>query len=200
MIKVLQLIFEPTMTWEKIAQAKWRARSVFLLYLLPLLLLTLAAELAGMSRWGKAGEYLGRPTEFGGRLKVSDHILILYGAAQFLASLWLVAYGAVLVRKLTHTFNNRQTYTQCFTVTAYALGPLFLLRLCDAAPSMNPWVSFAIGIVLTVAILYHGIPWVLEPDPPHAFGLYLCSSLLLACLSGIARYLTLLLLAQNFRF
>ena len=44
-------------------------------------------------------------------------------------------------------------------------------------------------MVLSVAALYHGIPRVMEPDPPHAFGLYLTSSLLLALASGLADFL-----------
>jgi hypothetical protein len=197
MIKVLLLVFEPAMTWQKIAQAKWKTISILLFYLLPLLVLTLGGELAGMAHWGKAGEYLGKPQEFGGKLPVSRDLLITYGVGQFVLSLALVAFSAKLMKSLVQTFSARQTYNQCFTVAAYAFGPLFLLRLCDAAPGMNPWATFAVGIVLTVATLYQGIPWVLEPDPPHAFGLYICTSLLLTCLGAVMRYLTLLLLAQS---
>lgn len=196
MIKVLLLIFEPATTWAKIAQAKRKAVTVLVLYLLPLLALTLAGELAGLIYLGKAGIYLGRPQEISGNLKVSKDLAATYGVAQFVTSLALVAFGAKLMKSLVQTFIKRYTYGQCFTVTAYAFGPLFLLRLCDAAPNMPPWGSFAIGIALTVATLYQGIP-LLDPDPPHAFGLYVCSALLLACLGGIARYFTLLVLAQK---
>ena len=197
MIKVLLLIFEPAMTWAKIAQAKWKTSSVLLLFVLPLLALTLAGELAGLQYFGKAQEYLGKPQELGGKIRVTGDWLITYGVAQFLSSLLLVVLGAQVMKALAHTFNTRQTYAQCFTVTAYAFGPLFLLRLCDILPIMNPWVSFAIGIVLTMGTIYHGVPAVLDPDPPHAFGLFLCSAILLACLGGLGRYLTLLVLAQK---
>ena len=198
MIKALLLIFEPVMTWGRIAQARWKASSVLLLYLLPLLVLTLAGELAGLHYFGKAQEYLGKPQEFGGgKLRVTGDWLIAYGVAQFLSSLLLVALSAKMMKSLAQTFHSRQTYTQCFTVAAYAFGPFFLLRLCDILPSMNPWATYAVGIVLTVATLYHGIPCVLEPDPPHAFGLYLSNVLLLASLGAVGRYLTLLVLAQK---
>jgi len=197
MIKALLLIFEPVMTWAKIAQVKWKTSSVLLFYVLPLLALTLAGELASLQHFGKAQEYLGKPQEFGGKLRVTGNWLIAYGTAQFLSSLVLVALSARMMKALASTFNSRQTYTQCFTVTAYAFGPFFLLRLCDILPAMNPWASYAIGIVLTVATLYHGIPVVLEPDPPHTFGLYLCSAFLLASLSALGRYLTLLVLANK---
>jgi hypothetical protein len=44
--------------------------------------------------------------------------------------------------------------------------------------------------VLSAAILYHGLPRVMLPDPPHAFGLYLMSVVLLVMISGLACFLT----------
>jgi hypothetical protein len=200
MIKVLMLIFEPGITWERISQAKRNLASVLAFFLVPLLALTLGGELAGLAHWGKAGIYLGKPQEFTGRVRLSHDLLIVYGAAQLAATFFMVFLGAALMKSIARTFCGRHTYTQCFTATAYAFGPLFLLRLCDALPGMQPWASFGIGMVLTVATLYHGIPWVLDPDPPHAFGLYLCSALMLGCLGALMRYLTLLVLAQKFQF
>lgn len=197
MIKALMLIFEPGITWERIALARWKIGTVLALYLVPLLALTLAGELAGLARWGKAGAYLGKPAEFTGTLQVSQNLLIIYGTAQLVSSLVMVVAGAVVMKSIARTFSSRHTFTQCFTATAHAFGPLFLLRLCDALPAMNPWASFGIGIALTLATLYHGIPWVLDPDPPHAFGLFLCSALMLACLAGLMRFVTLLVLAQK---
>ena len=195
MIKALLLVFEPVMTWDNIARAKRSAKWVLLVYLIPLILVTLAAELAGLVYFGKASVYLGKPQEFGGRLKLSQTLLITYGTAQLLASFLQVGLGARIVRGMAQTFHSRNTYGQCFALTAYAYSPLFLLRLLDAFPDMYPWASFGIGIVLTIATLYHGVPRVLEPDPPDAFGLYICSMLLLACLAGVLRYFTLLVLA-----
>jgi len=39
-------------------------------------------------------------------------------------------------------------------------------------------------------VLYQGVPRMMEPDPPHAFGLYLMSSLLLLFITGLARFVT----------
>ena len=198
MIKALLLIFEPAMTWEKIVQSRKSLGSVLLLYLTPMIVLSLAGELAGLAYFGKAQEYLGGPKEFGGSLKISRSLLITYGIAQFISSYLLVAISARIMMSIAQTFHSRHTYSQCFTVTAYGFGPLFLLRLCDAFPSMNPWASFGIGIVLTITTLYQGVPKVLEPDPPNAFGLYLSSAFLLTIVSALTRYLTLLVLQQKF--
>ena len=51
-------------------------------------------------------------------------------------------------------------------------------------------MTWAIGIVLSIAVLYHGVPRMMEPDPSHAFGLFLMSSLLLVLITGMVRFVT----------
>jgi hypothetical protein len=200
MIKAILLVFEPVMTWENIARAKRPAKWVFLFYLAPLVLLSLAGELWGLHHFGKSGSYLGEPREIVRRMPVSNQLLITYGITQLVSTFVLVALGARVMQGIAQTFHTRHTYSQCFVVTAYAYGPLFLLRLLDAFPNMEPWASYGIGIVLTIATLYHGVPSVLDPDPPTAFGLYVCSMLMLACLAALFRFLTLLVLAGKIHF
>jgi hypothetical protein len=107
--------------------------------------------------------------------------------------------GAKVVKSVAETFHGRNTFTQCFTLVAYTLSPLFLVHLLDAYPGMNQWASFGIGMVLSVAALYHGVPRVLQPDPPHAFGLYLISVLLLSGIAGLARLVSLLVLTGKIK-
>jgi hypothetical protein len=57
---------------------------------------------------------------------------------------------------------------------------------------------WAVGIILCAAVLYHGVPRVMEPDPPHAFGLFFMSSLLLALVSGLVRLVTISYLQGKF--
>ena len=87
------------------------------------------------------------------------------------------------------TFHTRNTYQQAFTVVAYALSPFFLLRFLDAFTPISPWVSWGIGIFLALAALYHGVPQVMQPDPPQAFGLYLTTSMLLFFMTGVMGYI-----------
>ncbi len=63
---------------------------------------------------------------------------------------------------------------------------------------MSPWISWAIGIVLSVAVLYHGVPRMMEPDPAHAFGLFLMSALLLVLITGLVRFVTGMYLLGKF--
>jgi hypothetical protein len=186
MIKVFLMIFDPAATWEKIARARKGLGTVLLLHLLPIVTISVAGELLGRI-------YLAKPHS-GGSARAPQNLMVQYGVAQFLFSLLVVFIGAKLVKAVAETFHARHSFTQCFTVVAYGLSPLFLARLLDMIPGMNPWVSFAIGIVFSISTLYQGIPCVLQPDPPNAFGLFLVSGLLLAMVSGLAQLITLLVL------
>jgi Yip1-like protein len=186
MIKVFLLIFEPGVTWDKIARAKKSLWAVLLGHLLPVVALSVAGELLGRI-------YLAKPHATG-LAKIPQNLMIQYGVLQFVFSFLVVFIGASLVKAVAETFHARHNYTQCFTAVAYGLTPLFLVRLLDAIPGMNPWVSFGIGIILSVSTMYQGIPCVLQPDPPNAFGLFLMSGLLLGMVGGLARLITLLVL------
>ena len=194
MIKVLLLIFEPVATWEKIDRAQRSVAFILFLYLLPLLLITLAGEAYGISQWGKQQGMLGQI------VKVPREAVIFYETAQLGLSLLVVFVGARLIRSIAESLHRHPTYTQAFTTVAYALAPLFMIRLLDATPAMNAWVTWGIGICLTLAVFYNGLPRVLKPDPATALGLYFLSVLVLAVLTGLARFVATLLLQQKFSF
>jgi hypothetical protein len=206
-IKALQLIFIPTAGWERIVLDQRKLASILVWYLIPMLLLPAAAEGLGMVYWGKAQSattvvrkplaqslglvYWGRAEGQHSRLKkfpVSQ--TLSYEALQFVASLGLVFLAAGLFKSLGDTFHGRHTFQQTFTVAAYGLGPLFLLRLLDAHPIMPLWLTWTVGIFLSLGAIYTGLPIVMRPDPAHAFGLYLISALLLFLISGLMRFVT----------
>jgi hypothetical protein len=60
------------------------------------------------------------------------------------------------------------------------------------------WATWGVGALMTFAILYHGVPKVMLPDPPHAFGLYLTSTTFLLMVSGLIRFLTFSYVAGKF--
>jgi Yip1 domain len=194
MIKALLLIFEPGVTWDKIVQAKKSLQTILLTYLVPMILISVAGELYGLLNWGK------RQNDLEMVARISRQMALYYGLAQFFMSLAVVFIGAKLVKSVGETFHSRHNFAQCFTLVAYTLSPLFLVRLFDAFPKVDPRVTFAIGIILSITALYQGVPRILQPDPPHTFGLYLMSALLLAIVSGLARFLTVLLLQGKLNF
>ena len=182
MIKALLLIFEPVATWEGIHRASRSMVSILAVYLLPLLLLVAVCEGYGLVHWGKwQGEIL--------RLKkFSVREAAVVETGQFLLSLIVIFTGASIIKSIGETFRGRHTYNQAFTAVAYGLGPLFLLRLLDASSGVNPWVTWSIGILLSIAAIYHGVPRMMEPDPAHAIGLFFMSALVLMLVTGLARF------------
>jgi len=184
MIKALLLIFRPVGTWNWIVRAQRSVGFVLLMYVLPLLVLTSAVEAYGLVHWGKWQTPITRLKIF--RLGEA----VGFELMQLVLSLGLVFLGAKLIENLAETFHGRHNYRQAFTVVAYGLGPLFLLRLLDAFAGISPWVSWAVGISLSIAVLYHGVPRVMQPDPPQAFGLYLSSCVLAVLLGFLQRFIT----------
>jgi hypothetical protein len=187
MLKAILVIFDPTGTWNKIALARRGMAFILVVHLLPLLLITSACEGYGLIHWGKErGE-----TQEVARLKLFTRgEAVIFETGQVLLSLVVVFVGASMVKSIGETFHGRHTYTQAFSAVAYGLSPLFLLRVLDALPSIPPWVPWAIGILISMGALYHGVPRMMEPDPPHAFGLFLMSSLLLLIVTGLLRFVT----------
>lgn len=193
MIKALLLIFEPIATWERIVQSQRRWWFVLMGFLLPLLLLTSLAEGFGLVQWGVVQKEMLRPKVFG----LAE--AAVYLGAQGLLSILVVFVAAWLIKSLGETFHGRHSFGQAFTAVAYGLSPLFALRVLDAFPAISPWVAWGLGILLSAAVLYHGLPRVMLPDPPHAFGLYLMSVLLLIVITGLARFVTAWYLAGRFK-
>jgi hypothetical protein len=184
MIKALLLIFKPIPAWERIAVAQRKWVQVLTLFLLPMLVISCAVEGFGLVHWGKPRGRMAHITP------LSIPQASLFEIAQLIVSLAVVWIGAKLIKSLGETFHGRHSFSQAFNVAAYGLSPLYLLRLLNVFPSVSPWVTWGIGIVLAAAILYHGLPRVMLPDPPHTFGLYLMSVVLLAMISGLACFLT----------
>jgi hypothetical protein len=184
MIKALLLIFDPIKTWDRIARARRELVFVLGLYLAPLLLLVSAVEGYGLVHWGKWQGEIGRIKNF----PVREAVIV--EALQFLLALVVVFVGANMIRAIGETFRGRHTYTQAFTTVAYGLSPLFLLHSADAFTGISPWVTWSIGIILSIGVLYHGVPRTMEPDPSHAFGLFFMSALLLTLVSGLVRLVT----------
>lgn len=195
MIRVFFLIFEPGATWERIAQARRGVAFILGTYLLPLIVLAAATEGWGLNRWGKWQPRFQKFKEF-----PSLNGIITFEVIQAVLLLVVVFLSALLLLKISQTFHNRRNYLDAFTTMAYGYSPVLLTRLLDAGPTVNPWTSWAIGILLAVWILYQGIPRVMQPDPTHAFGLYLSAMVVVVLTSGMARLLTALYLLGEVDF
>jgi hypothetical protein len=191
MIKALLLIFEGGTAWDRVVLARRSFVFIFFVHLLPMLLIVAAVEGFGLSQWGK-----WRPA-FKDYNIFTVKQTIGYEAAQTVFTLLTVLAVARMVEVMGKTFHGRNNFTQGFTAVVYGLSPMFLFRLLDVAPTMNPYASWLLGICLSVWILYQGLPRIMMPDPTHAFGLYLSTALVLFLSTGMVRVLTALYLTGN---
>jgi hypothetical protein len=182
MIKALLLIFDPAGTWERIFQARRRLGFILVFFLLPLLGLTSAVEGYGLVHWGKYRGEVPRMKSY----SVSE--AAVFEGAQVVLWLVIVFTTAKVLKSVCETFHGRHNYTQAFATVAYGLSPLFLFHLLDVFPAMSPWASWALGIILSIAVLYQGVPRMMEPDPAHAFGLYLMTTLTVLLATGLLRF------------
>ena len=193
MIKALLLIFEPIDAWERVVRAQRSLGFILTVFLLPLLGLTSLAEGCGLVQWGRRQQDTLHLKQF------TTAEAAAFEIAQLLLSLATLFLGTKLVKSLGETFHGRHSFTQVFTTVAYGLSPLFTMRLFDAFPGISHWVTWTAGILLSVTVLYHGVPRIMQPDPSHAFGLYLVSAILLAMITGLARFLTAWYLRGEFK-
>ncbi|MBC8095446.1 MAG: YIP1 family protein [Akkermansiaceae bacterium] len=192
MIKALLLIFIPIHTWEQIAAFQRKTTTVLVTYLLPLLILSTAAECFGMVYWGKPRGGVSRLTTF----SISE--AVVYGIGRILLSLIVVLIMAKLIKALGETFHGRHSFDQVFKLAAYGMSPLFLLRVLNIFPAVSHWATWAVGLILCFVILYHGLPVIMQPDPPHAFGLYFMTCLLMTFVTGLTCFLTVWYLNGRF--
>jgi hypothetical protein len=183
MIESVLLIFDSNGSWGRIVRAERGPFSILMRSLLPLLLVTCAVEGYGLMHWGKLQGVMSRPRIY------TFGEAVVFESGQLLTSIVLVFIGAGVLKSLGGTFHARNTYRQAFRVVAYALSPFFLLRLLDAFTPVSPWLSWGIGIFLALAALYHGVPQVMQPDPPQAFGLYLMTAGLMFSLTGVMGFI-----------
>lgn len=182
MIKALLLVFRPAQTWGAIESAKRSLVYVLCVYLLPLIFITSIAEGYGLMNWGKL--HKGEVTQE--RIYNLTQVIVME-VAQSVALIGMVFIAAFAAKSFAETFHNRSKFTEAFTAVAYASGPLLLLRLGDLFPTLNVWVPWAVGIVLMVSVLYLGLPCLLRPDPPHAFGLYVMTCITIVVMNAIMR-------------
>jgi len=187
------LMFETAKTWERIASVRRQWVSVLFTHVIPLLVLTSIAEGYSLHHWGRVQNIVNLQLK-----KYSLPEVFAYEGAQFLLTLMVIFFCAKLIKSMGETFHGRHTFDQTFVAIAYGLSPLFIFRFADMIPGLTPWAGYIVGVLLSLSILYYGLPCIMQPDPPHAFGLYLTSCMLIVMTSGLVRFLTAWYLAGKF--
>jgi hypothetical protein len=181
------LIFKPVEAWQGVLLAKRSTVYLLLRYLLPMMLLAALAEGFGLVEWGRHQSGL-QGLHHTRKFTVGE--AVVYETIRFAMLLLVVMVCASLIKMFGETFRRRNTYQQAFTLAVFGLSPLFLLRLADALPGISLWLSWGVGILLSLEVVYRGVPSVMEPDPPNAIGLFFMSGLMLVAITGLERFIT----------
>ncbi|MEK7675363.1 MAG: YIP1 family protein [Verrucomicrobiota bacterium] len=191
MIKAFQLIFSPAVTWEEIVSANRGFFSIVFLYLLPLMLISAGIEGYSLVRLGE------RRGQFDYVVSISQQLALRYEITQVLLGFAIIWVGARFLQAVGTSFELPSTYLQSFTTIAYGFSPIFLTRALDAIPALNTWICWAIGALIAISVLYHGIALVLKPDQTKGFGLYLLSIIFVLFLSGLAHFVAVSVLHEK---
>ena len=183
MIKALLMVFSPRTAWEKMAPTPPGAVAVLLLSVLPLLVLSGAAEGWSLVHWGLHRGEFGRPTT------VPAEAAYYYVGAQSVFSLLSVFAGATILFCIARNFHVRTTFDLCLVTTGLSLCPVFFVRCFASMPALNPWLWWALGVVLCARSLYHAVALMLKPEQSKGFGLLLMGILVIVPLTGVGQFL-----------
>ena len=180
MIKAFLLLFSSVPTWESIFRSRRSLLYVLMVQFCPMLLLFCLGQGFYLVNWGHARGIVQTRHIF----PVNE--TVVFETAQFVLWLIVLVVNALMIKAFGETFHGRHNYHETLTVVAYTLSPLFLLLLVGAFIPINDWVVLFIAMFFTLGTMYNGLPRIMKPDPPHAFGLYLMSAILVALTGGIA--------------
>ena len=181
MLRALNLQLSPEAAWQKTALKPPHPAWVLLISILPVMIATLAAEAYGLMKYGEVFGEIGR------RAVTTDRV-VTYAVFYGVASLAVIFLGAALLKNVGESFNLRSTYGTCFVLMALAYSPIFFSRLLDTMPAINTWICWAVGVALSMRILYHGVAWWLKPEQTKGFGLFLLTFIYVLVLSGLVHF------------
>jgi hypothetical protein len=182
MLRALSLLFSPSKTWERMALKPPHAVTIILVSLLPLIVITFGIEGYGLLTLGESVGGIGR------QLQLSMERVIRYEAFYAVASIVVIFEGTFLMKSVAESFGVITSFGGCFVLMACGFTPLFLMRIPDGVPQINTWICWAVGAVLAVRILYHGVALWLKPEQTKGFGLFLVSIVYTFVLSGLVHF------------
>ena len=116
--------------------------------------------------------------------------IVTFETIQFVLLLAMVFASALLVYKISQTFQDRLEFSAGLHHRRVWVQSPVPVRFLDASATMHPAVTWLLGMGVSVWILYQGIPRVMLPDPTHAFGLYLSAMIVVILTSGLTRLMT----------
>jgi hypothetical protein len=183
--KDILLVARPVQTWESIAtDARGWIHAFGWFFLTGTGLL---AFLDGLGLYGREQRHIAE-----GMTLDCPSVVQLVGFEILQAAL---TTGLILILAICMTANANACHRQIrvrqtLRLLFHAAGPLVLVQFLNAIPSLNVWISWLMGLVLSLGALYHGLPRILKPDVPSAMGLFFSSAVMFTSLMLMGRLLT----------
>lgn len=181
-LKDFLLIVRPVTTWNCLAAQPKSVPLIFGVFFLPMLLLSALAGAAGAM-------FLGRHQMTETAIKQITWGKSIYcELLEISALLLLVLVSAQFIKMFGNTCHRRNDLAQSLTLLLHAFGPMLVVQCLNIIPGINPWLPWAIGVALMLGALYHGLPRIMQPDPPSALGLFLGSSFVVVTLLFLLQF------------
>lgn len=184
LFKDLFFIVRPTTTWNRVAAARHGVVFIFAFYLLPMLLVTAVIEGHGLMLFGRQQVAEGMNNRF------TLPKVFAYEVGSAVVTLLLIGLAAAFIKSFANACHARNRVGQSLAVMLHSAGPLLLIQWFNGFPNMYFWLTWLLGVALTMSALYHGLPRLMQPDPPSAMGLYIGSALTVFLLLLGGRILT----------
>jgi hypothetical protein len=181
MFRTLKLIFSADQEWEKMSLQPPSPWVVLLISILPLVAGALALEALGLLKWGAVLNELGRA-------RVPEERIYKYVIFYGLASIVVIFAGAALLKNVAASFNLQSGFGSYLTLMAYGFAPLLLVRPLDGLPQINTWVCLAIGCMLALRVLYHGVGHWLKPEQTKGLGVFMVTIIYTLVLGGLVHF------------
>jgi hypothetical protein len=192
-LKDLFFVIRPESTWNRVAAAQRGAGFVLVVYVLPMMLLLALVEGHGLMLLGRQQVSEGMYNRF------TFPKVFVYETGSSLLVIFLAVVAAAIIRSIANACHARNSRAQSLVVMFHSIGPMFLIQLFNGFPNMYLWLTWLIGVSLTIGTLYHGLPRIMQPDPPAAMGLFFGSGIVVFLVMLGGRLLTGLYLAGDLR-
>lgn len=183
MIRALTLVWDPATVWEHIVKDKKNLGFVFVSYFLPVLFISAAGEGLALAQWRT---WTAPPH---GLIHFSFCQILVFETMRSAMVCAITVACSYIVWLLREPFYGRYNFVQALMLVMYSLSPLFLCQALVGIPWINLWLSWGLGIYLSLRVFYHGVRRLAKTDPGSAVGLYLISSAVIVGLTGAQRFM-----------
>ena len=160
---ITSLLSNPSNGWEKIREANLDVRQCYGRYVVPMALIAPVAAFVGTTQVGwQIGQ--GDPV----KLTIASALKISF--ATFFAMLIVIYVLAKTIHWMARTYDSKQAFTACFSLSAFTATPLYLVGAAMVYPM--PWFVYFLGLPALgycVALLYTGVPVMMEINKEKGF-------------------------------